>query len=74
MNPHPSYFLVNRQIFLFVGLHEAEQEIDRKLTEEELERVVDSLYEDDEIFWQRNVLIREAILKAVGKGVVNNGN
>ena len=53
---------------------EAEQEIDRQLTKKELRQVVDAFYEDDEILWHRLVFIREAILKAVGKEGINNGN
>jgi hypothetical protein len=48
---------------------EAEQEIDRKLTDTELTQLVDFQYFDDEFSWTRMVLIRSAIRKIVfGKG------
>ena len=42
---------------------EAEQEIDRKLTDDELKELFNDQYFDDDIVWNRMVLIREAITK-----------
>ncbi len=44
---------------------EAESEIDRRLTGKELNRLKEIFYDDEEISWQRMVLIREAILIAI---------
>lgn len=44
---------------------EAESEIDRELTEEELGNFVEVFFVDEEIEYKRMELVREAILKAV---------
>ena len=44
---------------------EAESEIDRRLTDIELNRVFQCFDEDDETLWNRMVLIREAVNSAL---------
>ena len=47
---------------------EAEQEIDRKLTENELKELIGYQYGDEDFDWHRMVMAREAIRKVIKKG------
>lgn len=47
---------------------EAEQEIDRRLTENELKELIEYQYGDEDFDWNRMVMAREAIRKVIKKG------
>lgn len=53
----PIFWLITEEMVQ----EEAEQEINRRLTEEELKELFEFQYDDDRLSWDRMVLIRVAI-------------
>lgn len=61
----PIFWLITEEMIQ----EEAEQEINRRLTEKELFELFEAQYFDEDVVWNRMVMIREAISKLVlGEG------
>lgn len=57
----PIFWLITEEMIQ----EESEQQIKRRLTEDELEELFEFQYEDENVSWDRMVMIREAINRLI---------